>query len=361
MIKKLLLWVALPAAVVTVYLLLSYRQPYVLVDAGKAERYQKHTLQLSSDHTDHGGKTSIDTLSNTSSNLTFTYTLRKGHLFQYANAMYMMDSTADLSAYDVMTVTVKSSQGKLSQVGICDYQTIKDSVQQVLYIQVVDTSPLMQTMDLQLSSFYIPEWWFLTHPYKRSDYPPVSFDQVRAVFFSNALNVPMEQEDRIEIRQWNFHQSIYKLLLPVTVFLTCYYLLGAGILFFQKRKNKRAIRFEAKSWSPEDFRSKEEAALFTYLTQHYVEDPSMSDLAKQSGLSEKTIAVLIKEKTGLSFKQFHTQLRLTEAKRLLKESDLQVAEIAFKVGFGNVSHFNRVFKTEEQCSPNEYRKSGKTN
>lgn len=359
MIKKLLLWVVLPAVVVTVYLLLSYHRPYVLVGKKQVPQGPQHRLLLTSDQTDHGGKSSLDTLNHTAENLTFTYTLREGHFFQYASVLFQIDSTVDLSAYDVMQVTVKSAKGKLSQVGLVTYQQVKDSMQQVLYIQVANTSPALQTVDLQLSSFYIPEWWFLTHPYKKSDYPSVSFDRVKSVFFGNGLNVPLGQEDRIEITQWNFHQSLYNLLLPVAVFLSAYYLIAAGLFFFQKSKHKTIIRFEAKSWSADDFRSAEEAALFRYLTQHYTEDPSMSDLAAHSGLSEKNTAALIKEKTGLSFKQFHTQLRLTEAKRLLVESDLQVAEIAFKVGFGNVSHFNRVFKTEEQSSPNEYRKSYK--
>ena len=47
---------------------------------------------------------------------------------------------------------------------------------------------------------------------------------------------------------------------------------------------------------------------------------------------------------------------MTYHKRLLRETDRQVMDIAYKVGYGNISHFNRVFKEAENCSPNEYRK-----
>ena len=74
------------------------------------------------------------------------------------------------------------------------------------------------------------------------------------------------------------------------------------------------------------------------------------------GIHERKISAIIKKKTDLNFKQFLNKLRIAEAKRLLLETDLQISEIAFKVGYGNASHFNRVFKLSENCAPNDFRK-----
>jgi AraC-like DNA-binding protein len=47
---------------------------------------------------------------------------------------------------------------------------------------------------------------------------------------------------------------------------------------------------------------------------------------------------------------------LLEAKSFLLHTDLQVSEIAFKLGFENTSYFNRFFKKSTNLTPTEYRK-----
>jgi transcriptional regulator GlxA family with amidase domain len=46
---------------------------------------------------------------------------------------------------------------------------------------------------------------------------------------------------------------------------------------------------------------------------------------------------------------------MNEAARLLKQSGLQIAEIATAVGYNNTQHFNRVFKEFFEVSPKQYR------
>jgi AraC-like DNA-binding protein len=49
-------------------------------------------------------------------------------------------------------------------------------------------------------------------------------------------------------------------------------------------------------------------------------------------------------------------LRLTEAARLLNEkSSATVAEVAYSVGYANVSYFNKLFKEEYGCTPKAFR------
>ena len=53
-------------------------------------------------------------------------------------------------------------------------------------------------------------------------------------------------------------------------------------------------------------------------------------------------------------KDYINKIRIEEAKRLLDQNKFQINEIAFKVGFGHISSFNRVFKISEQITPGEY-------
>jgi AraC-like DNA-binding protein len=58
----------------------------------------------------------------------------------------------------------------------------------------------------------------------------------------------------------------------------------------------------------------------------------------------------------MTFTGYVNKLRLTEAARLLTEkSAATVAEIAYSVGYANVSYFNKLFKEEYGCTPKAFR------
>ena len=58
----------------------------------------------------------------------------------------------------------------------------------------------------------------------------------------------------------------------------------------------------------------------------------------------------------LSAAELSIALRIQQAKLLLVDGDLKVYEVAERVGFQSLPHFNRVFKQMTGQSPNEYRK-----
>ena len=65
---------------------------------------------------------------------------------------------------------------------------------------------------------------------------------------------------------------------------------------------------------------------------------------------------ILKTELGFTFSGYLNKLRLTEAARLLAEKDsATVAEIAYSVGYSNVSYFNKLFKEEYGCTPKAFR------
>ena len=58
---------------------------------------------------------------------------------------------------------------------------------------------------------------------------------------------------------------------------------------------------------------------------------------------------------GVTFVEHLTKLRLEKAKELLAYTDLDIREIAEKVGFRNANYFSRVFKKHKQMTPSAYR------
>ena len=64
---------------------------------------------------------------------------------------------------------------------------------------------------------------------------------------------------------------------------------------------------------------------------------------------------MFKDVTGVGFKEYVTQARVAEAKKLLLGTDLSVAEIAHRVSYTNLYQFYKVFYRSCAMSPGEYR------
>ncbi len=82
---------------------------------------------------------------------------------------------------------------------------------------------------------------------------------------------------------------------------------------------------------------------------------SLQDAASKANLSKEAFCRFFKLRTRKTFTQYLIQLRINEAKKLLQETDWGISEIAFRVGFENLSYFNRTFKTSTGLTPREFK------
>ena len=103
---------------------------------------------------------------------------------------------------------------------------------------------------------------------------------------------------------------------------------------------------------------------FIELVKQIIEDNignenfSVSDLAKEVGLSRSTLHRKLIRLTGKSATDFITEIRLTRALELLESDVATISEIAYRVGYSNPSYFNKVFKKTYNVSPSDVRKKG---
>ena len=85
-------------------------------------------------------------------------------------------------------------------------------------------------------------------------------------------------------------------------------------------------------------------------------DLSVEDIGAEMNLSRVQLYRKVKALTGCSPVDLLRKARLSEASRLLTESDMSVSEIAYKVGFTSPSYFTKCFKEEYGKVPGEARK-----
>ena len=81
----------------------------------------------------------------------------------------------------------------------------------------------------------------------------------------------------------------------------------------------------------------------------------LEDVAEVANLTPKSFCRFFRANTGKTLVQYVNALRVGEACRLLLETNAPVTEIAFQVGFNNLSNFNRRFRELKEMSPREYR------
>ncbi|MEL7567391.1 MAG: response regulator [Dehalobacterium sp.] len=95
--------------------------------------------------------------------------------------------------------------------------------------------------------------------------------------------------------------------------------------------------------------------ILNYINTHFANDLSLDSLSQRFHFSSCHISRLIKKETGLTYPEYLNQIRLKEAKKLLRSSDLTTSKIAHEVGYNEVSHFNRIFKKTIGITPSRYR------
>lgn len=93
-----------------------------------------------------------------------------------------------------------------------------------------------------------------------------------------------------------------------------------------------------------------------YLQSCYDQKITVEKLAGHFHTNRTTLMIEFKKYTGKSVNEFITQLRLTMASTLLRDTELSVNEICDRTGFNDVSYFSKVFKKELNCTPSEYRR-----
>ena len=91
-----------------------------------------------------------------------------------------------------------------------------------------------------------------------------------------------------------------------------------------------------------------------YIDTHFDND-TLDELAQLTGYSTAYLSRLLKQNTGLNFKQFLQQHRLQEAAYLLESTTLTTEKIIKKIGYENSAYFYRIFEAKYGMSPKEYR------
>jgi len=94
-----------------------------------------------------------------------------------------------------------------------------------------------------------------------------------------------------------------------------------------------------------------------FVLAHFHENINRDKMAELVNLSPGYFSNLFRSEVGMSFSDYLIQVRVENAKCLLRRFDLSVEDISKKCGFNSLAHFSRTFKDRCGQSPLKYRKS----
>lgn len=335
--------------------------------------YQWHSQA----HTDvfDGGNSTLS-LTDDVFSLNFNFALRQQARYPFAstNMVFGKQGTAttfvDLSAFDTITFNTKCSRANTLTFTMVTFDDQVSKLENHLSYRAPATffacTPQWQPVVVDLTRLESPQWWFdmFNIDLSRKAY---TLTKVAKINIGSSPQSPPEVDTNVQMSEITLvgHNWFYLYLLGTSLLIVW----GSyGLWLF--RQHTRALVNELQNKiqrdrplvayqqiSVEPLRDKDRSTILHFMATQYANaDLNLEAMASEIGVSRTKINDILKSELGFTFTGYLNKLRLTEAARLLAQVDeANIAEIAYSVGYKNVSYFNKLFKEEYRCTPKTYK------
>jgi len=98
------------------------------------------------------------------------------------------------------------------------------------------------------------------------------------------------------------------------------------------------------------------ADVFAVIDERHTEPLSLRDVAREVGMTPGHLTTVVRRRTGRTVQEWIIERRMAEARGLLSETDLPVAEVARRVGVPDPGYFSRLFTRAHGISPRNWRR-----
>jgi len=323
-----------------------------------------------------GGTSSVRLGESGPGKLAFDYRLTKAAQYPFAGAKFVAKdekgnlATADLSKYDTITFLARCNPADPMMLGMTIFDEKISTPGQFITYRSPGTffscNEHGVPVSLDLRRMTIPDWWFFQMKLDLSS-QGYKLDKVTVFSFGSSSQTPFNIDSQVEISNIKLRGHDYRYLGALVVILLAGWILF-GIWFFRThartlaasvncrmKKDLPLVAYRQLTVAP--YRDEEKASVLKFIATNYTNpELDLERVVAGTGANRNKVNEVLKTELGMTFTSYLNKLRLTEAARLLTEkSTATVAEIAYSVGYANVSYFNRLFKEEYGCTPKAFR------
>ena len=111
---------------------------------------------------------------------------------------------------------------------------------------------------------------------------------------------------------------------------------------------------DSRTEAPQDRQSVLVQQALRIVREEYSRDIGVAQIAYQLQVTPNYLSSLFRKQEGIPFTRYITEIRMNRARILLKETSLNIKEIASEVGYQSSRHFSGLFRQETGLSPTEY-------
>ncbi|GAL84524.1 hypothetical protein MYP_1752 [Sporocytophaga myxococcoides] len=323
---------------------------------------QKLNANFYTDKNDNGQSLVISSIHNDSV-IGFRFILKKGFVLPYAgiNLARPEYQVLDVSEYNRLEVEVSSKNvSDLLIYLVTKDKNVKDTSNRLRDRHSstnIEITKKRQTLLLKFKEFSTPDWWFTAIGQPKSDFSDPEWNRMNQLSFSTGLNPKLDMKSLLELYKVRFYRD-NTIVMLIMVLFEVFIIAGLFIRFYFKSKTdgKKAFSVDVR-YKPLETSEKSDTGFnfLDFINENFNNaELDLSLVSKESGVNQRFISETISEKFNCNFKTYVNQIRINEAKRLLKESDFNIGEIAYAVGFSSPGSFNRVFKSMTGKTPSEF-------
>lgn len=314
------------------------------------------------------GNSKIEEFAYDNKTLTLKYILKEGAasplVFITLN-LGAIDKPLDLSDYHWVSLRIKEATNKRIMIFIKTYLSGTSlpepknghTLRHNQYI--LQLIPGRHQYRIKLEDFQTPAWWIEYLQVDQKLLPKESFQKVMTIdmqFNQEGSDYKINKPESITIEKISFHRSVSVFNYFLIGIIALYYPVIGGLLLGRSLKEKKEKFPKQRELLIPSYKERDLLQIKEFIETNYNSaDISTRMVSESLGIPQSRVFELLKEEYGLTFKQLINKMRIDEAKRLLKETDFKIIDIALNLGFNNVSYFNNLFKMLEGETPSDYR------
>nr|WP_319397566.1 AraC family transcriptional regulator [uncultured Carboxylicivirga sp.] len=309
-----------------------------------------------------GGNTEIIEEGIKDSAFYYRFQLKKGFVSPYAGfSIYpLRDKYIDATQFNRIQFCLKAKGLDRLGIGVYTVSNYSEVVadNESLYHSYLDVSDEKVIYSISIDELKHPEWWEDLYQINEINKKKPDLSKILHINIGSAYSPDLNEPKDLILYSIIFSRNNNQLFLwlgsSYCLFVLVLFMFSYFKIFAKKKVEEITVSYKPVEFEKSNSNTEQKCVDFIN-TNFQNSELSLELVANETGVSQRRITNVINEQFRCNFKTYINRIRINEAHRLLSQTDLNMGEIAYKVGFNNQSHFNRVFKAETAMSPSEYR------